>query len=116
MPKALPVIDISAPICCEPISASPPMGDDGALELALRLKALADPARIRMISILMNADDVRSGDLAGRLGLSEPTVSHHLSQLRKAGLVSSERRGMSVYSRVNRDALDALRHVLTTCC
>ncbi|GAB18730.1 putative ArsR family transcriptional regulator [Gordonia effusa NBRC 100432] len=116
MPKALPVIDISAPICCAPISASPPMSEGSAVELALRLKALADPARIRIVSILMNADDVRSGDLAAQLGLSEATISHHLSQLRKAGLVSSERRGMSVHSSANRDALDALRSVLNTCC
>ena len=43
MPKALPVIDLSAPVCCAPVSAAP-MADDAALEIALRLKALADPA------------------------------------------------------------------------
>jgi ArsR family transcriptional regulator len=45
MPKALPVIDISAPVCCAPLAAGP-MNDAAALEVALRLKALADPARV----------------------------------------------------------------------
>ncbi|MCF3940296.1 transcriptional regulator, partial [Gordonia sp. GW1C4-4] len=44
MPKALPMVDISAPICCAPVSAAP-LDDDTALEIALRLKALADPVR-----------------------------------------------------------------------
>ena len=52
MPKALPMVDISAPICCAPVSAAP-LDDATALEIALRLKALADPVRIRLVSILL---------------------------------------------------------------
>ena len=88
MPKTLPMIDISAPVCCAPVAAGP-MSDDAALEVALRLKALADPARIKIVSFLFGstANEENSGDLADALGLSESTISHHLTLLRKAGLV-----------------------------
>lgn len=118
MPKTLPMIDISAPVCCAPVAAGR-MTDDAALGIALRLKALADPARVKIMSLLFSspAGEVNSGDLATALGLTESTVSHHLTQLRKAGLVDSERRGMNVYHRTNRDALLALCAVLDpTCC
>jgi DNA-binding transcriptional ArsR family regulator len=118
MPKALPVVDISAPVCCAPVAAGP-LDDDAALEIALRLKALADPMRVKLVSLLFSATDgeVCSGDLAEAVGLTESTVSHHLSQLRKAGLVESERRGMNVYHRPRHDALIALCTVLDpTCC
>ncbi|UPW04846.1 metalloregulator ArsR/SmtB family transcription factor [Rhodococcus pyridinivorans] len=118
MPKALPVIDVSAPICCAPVSAAP-MSDDDALQLALRLKALADPVRIKLMSILLTTDagEVCTCDLATSVDLAESTVSHHLGQLRKAGMVESQRRGMNVYHRVRTEALDALRMVLDpNCC
>ncbi|WP_305091639.1 Rv2640c family ArsR-like transcriptional regulator [Prescottella sp. R16] len=118
MPKALPVIDVSAPICCAPVSAGP-MSDDAALEVALRLKALADPVRIKLMSILLTTDagEVCTCDLATGVDLAESTVSHHLGQLRKAGMVVSARRGMNVYHRVRTEALDALRAVLDpNCC
>lgn len=117
MPKALPVVEISAPVCCAPMAAVP-MSDDDALAIALRLKALADPARIRIMSLLLNAADGErnSGELARDLGLSESTTSHHLSQLRNAGLVASERRGMNVYHHPSPEALAALCVVLDPHC
>lgn len=118
MPKSLPVVDMTAPVCCAPVAAGP-MGDDAALEVALRLKALADPARVKLMSLLFSSatGEVNSGDLAAAVGLTESTVSHHLSQLRKAGLVESERRGMNVYHRVRRDSIAALCVVLDpNCC
>ena len=54
MPKALPMIDISAPVCCAPVAAGP-MSDEAALEVALRLKALADPARVKIMSFLFTS-------------------------------------------------------------
>ncbi|MEY8014459.1 Rv2640c family ArsR-like transcriptional regulator [Mycobacterium servetii] len=113
MPKALPVVDIAAPACCAPLAAGP-MNDDDALRLSLRLKALADPARVKIMSLLLNslAGEQKTGELASALKLSESTVSHHLGQLRKAGLVDSDRRGMSVYHRPHRDAMAALCVVL----
>ena len=102
MPKTLPVVDISAPICCAPLAAG----------------VMDDPARIQLISILMAArpGEISTGDLADTVGLSSATVSHHLSQLKKAGLVSSERRGINVFYRAEPDSLEALRAVLATCC
>ncbi|KUI47171.1 ArsR family transcriptional regulator [Mycobacterium sp. GA-1199] len=117
MPRALPMVDISAPVCCEPV-ATGRLDDDDALGIALRLKALADPMRVKLVSLLFSAaeGELCSGDLAADVGLSESTVSHHLTQLRKAGLVESERRGMNVYHQPNRDALIALCRVLDPSC
>ena len=59
MPKALPMIDMSAPVCCAPVAAGP-IDDAAALEVALRLKALADPARVKLMSFLFSAANRRS--------------------------------------------------------
>lgn len=118
MPKALPVIDMSAPVCCAPVAASP-VDDTAALEIALRLKAIADPVRVKLLSLLLTspAEEENTGDLAGIVGLAESTVSHHLGQLKKAGLIESERRGMNTYHRALRAALAALCLVLDpNCC
>ena len=117
MPKALPVLDTTAPICCAPVAAAP-MDEAAALEVALRLKALADPVRVRLMSLLLAADEVCTCELAPAVGITDATVSHHLGVLRRAGLVSDgERRGMNVYYRARRDSLGALCRVLDpTCC
>jgi len=115
MPKALPVIDTTAPVCCAPVAAAP-MGEDAALEVAVRLKALADPVRLRLMSLLLTAEEVCTCDMAPAVGLTEATVSHHLGQLRKAGLIEGERRGMNVYYRARREALGALVRVMDPDC
>ena len=117
MPKTLPVIDTSAPIGCSPVAAAP-MTEDDALEVAVRLKALADPVRVRLMSLLLASDEVCTCDLAPAVGVTEATVSHHLSVLKKAGLISEgERRGMNVYYRVRRESLGALCRVIDpNCC
>ncbi|KAA0022190.1 Rv2640c family ArsR-like transcriptional regulator [Antrihabitans cavernicola] len=118
MPKTLPVVDISSPICCAPVAAGP-VSDDVAIEVALRLKALADPVRVQLLSLLQasTADEECTCVLAEALELSESTISHHLGQLRKAGLVESNRRGMNVFHRPLRESLSALVAVLDpNCC
>jgi len=117
MPKALPVIDTSTPISCTPVAAAP-MSEDDALEVALRLKALADPVRVRLMSLLLASDEVCTCDLAPAVGVTEATVSHHLSVLKKSGLISDgERRGMNVYYRARRESLGALCRVIDpNCC
>jgi ArsR family transcriptional regulator, arsenate/arsenite/antimonite-responsive transcriptional repressor len=117
MPKALPVIDTTAPVCCSPMAAGP-MSDVDALQIALRLKALADPVRVKIVSYLFSSavGEEISGELAAVLNLSESTVSHHLNQLRKAGLVVSDRRGMNVFHRVRPEALQALCTALDPSC
>jgi DNA-binding transcriptional ArsR family regulator len=109
---------MSSPLSCSPVAAGP-VDDQAALDIALRLKALADPVRVKLVSLLFSSEagEVCSGDLATAVGLSESTVSHHLTQLRRAGIVESERRGMNVYHRARRDALMALCAVLDpNCC
>jgi ArsR family transcriptional regulator len=116
VPKALPVIDTSAPICCTPVAAAP-MDADAALEVAVRLKALADPVRLRLVSLLLASEEVCTCDLAPAVGVTEATVSHHLAVLRKAGLITDgERRGMNVYYRARRESLTALSRVLDPDC
>lgn len=117
MPKSLPMIDMSAPVCCAPMAAGP-MTDQDALEVALRLKALADPARVKIMSLLISSPHgtANSGELAQTLDLSESTVSHHVTQLRRAGFIESDRRGMHVYHRPAPDAIGALCAVLDPTC
>lgn len=110
MPKALPVLDDVSPICCAPLSSTANFPLDDAVRLAVRLKALADPARLRLIAFMLNQPnhEACTCDLAPAVGLSEPTVSHHLKTLEKAGLVSKERRGMNVHYAVESQAIRAL--------
>ncbi len=117
MPKTLPVLDLTAPVCCAPVSAAP-LDDEAALQIALRLKALADPVRIKLMSILLTADagKVCTCDLATAVGLAESTTSHHLGQLKKAGMVIATRDGMNVFYAAHSDALDALRLTLDPRC
>src|SRR4051794_11740651 len=117
MPKALPMIDATGPICCTPVAAAP-MDEQAALQVAVRLKALADPVRVRLLSLLLAADEVCTCDLAPAVGLTEATVSHHLGVLKRAGIVDDgERRGMNVYYRARRESLGALcRGIDPSCC
>jgi ArsR family transcriptional regulator len=118
VPKALPVLDLSAPVCCSPIAAGVVSSED-ALEIALRLKALADPVRVTLMSLLLagRTDGVCTCDLAPAVGLSEATVSHHLKQLRDAGLVDGTKKGTNTYYRPVLDSLGALCRVIDpTCC
>jgi ArsR family transcriptional regulator len=109
---ALPLLD-PAVACCAPLAAAP-LTQAEAEDMARRLKALADPARLRLLSILMSApgEEACTCDLTEPLGLSQPTVSHHLKKLAESGLVTGERRGAWTYYRVNRDALSAAARVL----
>lgn len=118
MPKALPALDTTAPVCCATL-ASGPMGADDALAIALRLKALADPVRVQLMSLVLASADTGACtcDLAPAVGVSEATVSHHLRQLRDAGLVEGTRKGTNVFYRPKPDALGALCRVIDpTCC
>jgi ArsR family transcriptional regulator len=100
------------PACCPPLHD--PLDEDDATELAGVLKALADPARLRLLSIIASADDgwACACDLAAPLGRSQPTVSHHLTTLVKAGLLEREQRGKWAWFRVRADRLDDLRGAL----
>ena len=90
------------------------LDEDEALRLSQALKAIAEPARLRLISLLQAQPDGEACvcHLTGPLGLSQPTVSHHLKVLLQAGLVDREQRGSWAYYRVVPEPLAALRDVL----
>lgn len=72
------------------------------------LKAVADPVRLRLMSIIAAADETCVCELSGEFDVSQPTISHHLRVLREAGWVDSERRGTWVYYRPRPEAIEAL--------
>jgi ArsR family transcriptional regulator, arsenate/arsenite/antimonite-responsive transcriptional repressor len=98
---------------CPPLSAGPLESDD-ARRLASALKTIADPARLQLLSLIQAqpGGEACVCHLTEPLGLSQPTVSHHLKVLRGAGLVERERRGSWAYYRVMPDPLAALRELL----
>jgi ArsR family transcriptional regulator len=90
--RELPVID-----CCAPLGAPTHTHDDAEASAAL-LAALADPARVRIVNLVATSDDpVCACHLIEPLGLSQPTVSHHLKRLVDAGLLEREQRGKWAY-------------------
>jgi len=111
--KLLPVVDVTAVPCCEPL-AREPLPPAGAEELAPLFKALADPVRLRLLSLIACHDGGESCvcDLLGAFDMTAPSVSYHLKILREAGLISSERRGTWVYYRVNPGVMARMSAVL----
>jgi ArsR family transcriptional regulator len=116
MPKPLPVIQSlpAAGECCAPLTTAP-LSVDQAEQLAVRLKALADPTRLRMLSLMLASPDLEACtcDLTEPLGLSQPTVTHHLRKLAGVGLVVADRRvGNFTYYRVVTGALSDVAGLL----
>ena len=100
--------------CCAPLLAAP-LDEGGAEELALAFKALADPVRLRLLSLIAAAPagTACSCDLEEPVGKSQPTVSHHLAVLADAGLITKEKIGRWVNCTVVPDRLAQLRQVLS---
>jgi len=115
VPK-LPVLEPvpTAWMCSAPLTSAPLSGKDAA-QLSRRLKALADPARLRLVSLLLVSEngELCTCDVTEPLGLSQPTVSHHFRKLTEAGLATGERRGTWTYYRVVPEALAALAAVIS---
>ena len=106
---ALPLAaDCCAPFLREPITA------DQALELARLLKALADPTRLRLVSLVAahEGGEACVCDLTASLGLTQPTISHHLKILVDAGIFTRDKRGVWAYYALQPAALQALAAVL----
>jgi len=103
--------DCCIPGCCV---LTTPLDEDEAEALATRLKALADPTRIRLVSMLATSPtgELCACDLPDALGKSQPTTSHHLKQLIDAGLVEREQRGKWAWFRLRREALADVRVAL----
>lgn len=101
-------------VCCSPLGREP-ISAAGAVELAGMLKALADPARLRLLSLIQSHEDGEACvcELTEPLGLSQPTVSHHLKVLHDAGLISRRKKATWVYYRAVPERLAALAEVIT---
>jgi ArsR family transcriptional regulator len=99
--------------CCPPVFQSA-LSVDAAENLATTFRALADPARLRLLSFIWAQKDAEACvcHLVDPIGLSQPTVSHHLKVLTEAGLLEREKRGTWVYYRVVASRLEAVRGTL----
>lgn len=97
---------------CVASLGAPPLAEADALELARVLAALADPVRLRMISLVSSAGEVCSCDLEGPLDRSQPTVSHHTRVLAEAGILVGEKRGRWTWWRLAPDRLAEVRRAL----
>ncbi|HEY4267231.1 MAG TPA: metalloregulator ArsR/SmtB family transcription factor [Galbitalea sp.] len=111
--ELLPVRDVTA--CCGPL-AREAITEENAINLASSLKALADPARLRIISMVAAHEDAEACvcDLTEPLGLGQPTVSHHLKILVDAGYLTRSKRGTWAYYRLVPGALDGVARLLVT--
>ncbi len=101
--------EILTPVaCCQPLAA--PSLSEGELESTATLfKALSDPARVKIVNVLSQTPEpVCACDFEPALGLSQPTVSHHLKKLTDAGLLEREQRGKWAYFSLNREAVEKL--------
>ena len=96
-------------LCCAPLSVGP-LTAEQAEQVAPLLKALADPVRLRLMSLVASrgGGEACVCDLTDAFDLSQPTISHHLKVLHEVGLLDRDKRGVWVYYRVRRDALASL--------
>ncbi|KZE93849.1 Arsenical resistance operon repressor [Agromyces sp. NDB4Y10] len=112
-PQLLPMAEPTAAVCCAPLTREAIAPDQADL-LARKLKALADPTRLRLVSIVAASDGEEACvcDLIEPVGLSQPTVSHHLKILMEAGFLTRSKRGTWAYYRLVPGALGELSQLL----
>jgi len=112
MPNYLTVLDpdpVETVACCAPLSAQP-LSAEQAEQVAPLLKALADPVRLRLMSLVAShpGGEICACDLGESFDLSQPTISHHMKVLHDVGLVDRDKRGVWVYYRARAEALVGL--------
>ena len=110
MSKSLPLLEpAGTAVCCPPLSAEPLSAGQAEL-VAPQLKALADPVRLRLMSLIAShpGGEACVCDLNDAFELTQPTISHHLKVLHEAGLLDREKRGVWVYYRARTEALASL--------
>lgn len=107
--KLLPVVEA----CCAPL-AREPLNEERSVDLARAFKALGDPVRLRLLSLIAShvGGEACVCDLTDAFDLTGPTISHHLKVLREAGIIDGERRGTWIYYRVRPATLEMLSSVL----
>ena len=105
---------VEAAACCSPLVREP-LSDEQAEQVSTLLKALADPVRLRLMSLVLSHDDGEACvcDLTDAFELSQPTISHHLKVLHEAGLLGRDKRGVWVYYKANRVALKSIAALLS---
>jgi ArsR family transcriptional regulator len=115
MPRTLPLTSERA-VCCAPLVAGEVLDDAQAQRLAAQFKALGDPTRVRLLSLIASSADGEGCicELTEPVGLTQPTVSHHMKVLVDAGLVTRDQRGKWAYYAVVPEALDGLSSTLRT--
>src|SRR6266496_2075762 len=116
MSKSVIVLDLADPVaCCPPLSAEP-MSLAQAEQVAPLLKALADPVRLRLMSLIAShpGGEACVCDLTGAFDLSQPTISHHLKVLHDSGLLDRDKRGVWVYYQARTEALASLAALIGT--
>jgi ArsR family transcriptional regulator len=108
-------LSLTASMCCTPLLREP-LSASQAGDLARILKALADPTRLRLVSMVAahEGGEACVCDLTDPLGLTQPTISHHLKVLVEVGIFTREKRGKWAYYALVPSALDALSAVLST--
>ncbi|MGQ0572763.1 MAG: metalloregulator ArsR/SmtB family transcription factor [Pseudonocardia sp.] len=113
MPDELVPDELVSELCCPPVTGAV-LDEEQAEELAVLLKALADPVRIRLVSLVAAAEsgEMCACDLPAALDRAQPTVSHHLGQLVRAGILQREQRGRWAWFRLRHDRLAAIRVAL----
>jgi ArsR family transcriptional regulator len=113
--QELALVDLTTMVgCCAPL-AREPLTADQAVDLARVFKAMGDPVRLRLLSLIAShaGGEACVCDLSDVFELTGPTISHHLKVLREAGLITGDRRGTWIYYRVQPDALRMASTVLT---
>ena len=116
MSKSLPLLaPAETAACCPPLSAEP-LSTEQAELVAPQLKALADPVRLRLMSLVAShpGGEACVCDLNDAFDLTQPTISHHLKVLHEAGLLDREKRGVWVYYRARTQALASLGALIGT--
>ncbi len=111
-PMATSAANEELQLCCAPLLSSA-LSDDEASDLADIFKALADPVRLKLVSIIAAAGEGCACDFPAATGKSQPTVSHHLKQLVAAGILDREQRGKWAWFTINDDRLAQIRAALT---
>ncbi|OKK02539.1 MULTISPECIES: metalloregulator ArsR/SmtB family transcription factor [unclassified Streptomyces] len=114
-PAGLPLIEPGEAVPCCPPLTSEALSEEDAVRTAAMFKALGDPVRLRLFSRVAShpGGEACVCDISD-VGVSQPTVSHHLKKLKDVGLLTSERRGTWVYYRVSPGVLAAMAAMLTT--
>ncbi len=115
-PYELPLVSVARPdICVQSALVGEPIDEAAAAALAQVFKALGDPVRLRLVSLIgaRQGGEICVCDLTSAFDLTQPTISHHLKVLREAGLIDSQRRGTWVYYRLVPSALARMAALLT---